>query len=344
MSVQEQIIIVTRAIESAHAWIAGPARGAFLPVAPELLVAARRVIGSEGKEAMAPFVEWLIMEEGMTDDTAKNYGANVWQAVIATGGQPVKQVERADLTVSTKNSIRASLRHFAVFANDGNLAAELENKRVKRLLRDRKHSKASKTVMPLDEETVKKLMTAINADKGNPRRPWAWPCLSMMVKLGLRARADMGTGVTREAVVDSVTRGAPLAIIGKRGTRRVVPSSIVAEELKILSQFPFEWNNLSDLIAPGASIEGRSQAAYAKIRATIREYAESAGIDPNEIRSHRLRHTAATRLYEASGHDIMLVAGFLGHASIETTRQYLEKDRTDELEKHLSSLDYGEDE
>ncbi len=41
----------------------------------------------------------------------------------------------------------------------------------------------------------------------------------------------------------------------------------------------------------------------------------------------RLRHTAATRIYEASGGDLILTCEFLGHASVQTTQVYAHADR-----------------
>lgn len=336
-TIQAQQNILLRAIENAEQWVVGPARGTFPAPDKGLLQAARRTIGKAGREAMRAFLDWLIEEEGMVPGSAQVYAAHVWQAVLSTGGNPVHQIRRMDLTFATKNTIRAALKRFAVYAQDAELASAVASNKVTRLLKDRRNSAPQKTVYPLAQDMLDQLVGAVNADKGNPRRPWAWPCISMLIKLGLRARSDLALGITRQAVLDGVA-GKPLVIVGKRGTRRVVPSSVVKEELEVLAAFPFEWNLLCDLIAPAAVPESRGESAYGKLRATLKEYARDAGIDPKEIHTHRLRHTAALKLYEASGHDIMLVAHFLGHASVETTRRYLEKDRTADIEKHLNAL------
>ena len=42
---------------------------------------------------------------------------------------------------------------------------------------------------------------------------------------------------------------------------------------------------------------------------------------------HSLRHTAATRIYEASGGDLILAKEFLGHASVRTTEIYAHANR-----------------
>lgn len=47
---------------------------------------------------------------------------------------------------------------------------------------------------------------------------------------------------------------------------------------------------------------------------------QRAGLAPSPY--HRLRHTAATGLYEASGYDLLTTRDFLGHKSVETTAIY----------------------
>ena len=42
---------------------------------------------------------------------------------------------------------------------------------------------------------------------------------------------------------------------------------------------------------------------------------------------HSLRPTAATRIYEASGGDLILTREFLGHASVQTTQVYAHASR-----------------
>lgn len=45
--------------------------------------------------------------------------------------------------------------------------------------------------------------------------------------------------------------------------------------------------------------------------------------DPQALSTHSLRKTFAVRLYEASGHDLLLVRDGLGHSSVAVTQVYL---------------------
>ena len=52
---------------------------------------------------------------------------------------------------------------------------------------------------------------------------------------------------------------------------------------------------------------------------------------------HSLRHTAATRLYEASGGDLILTREFLGHASVQTTAIYAHTSR-EKIQKAVEKM------
>ena len=52
---------------------------------------------------------------------------------------------------------------------------------------------------------------------------------------------------------------------------------------------------------------------------------------------HSLRHTAATRVYEASGGDLILTREFLGHASVQTTQVYAHANR-DKMQRVVEDM------
>ena len=53
----------------------------------------------------------------------------------------------------------------------------------------------------------------------------------------------------------------------------------------------------------------------------VREIRKKLGL-PFRATPHSLRHTAATRIYEASGGDLILTRESLGHASVQATQVY----------------------
>jgi site-specific recombinase XerD len=72
-------------------------------------------------------------------------------------------------------------------------------------------------------------------------------------------------------------------------------------------------------------VAGPARAAVAP-PAPVTDVGTAAGL---EVSAHTLRHTAATRWLRA-GVDVVVVAGLLGHSSLDTTRTY-----TNPRELHL---------
>lgn len=312
----------------------------FEPVPHEIVNAARAYVAQCCREACREFVRFMVEDAALTKASAETYANYVWHALLTTGGEPVEALRRRNIQLTTKHAIKAAIRQYALFTGRAELFTELAGIKVKKLLRDRQ-APTKKALPQFSEEEVGNILAAIDADKGNPQWPWAWPVLRINIKLGLRAGADT-PWIQRESVIHAVKTGAPLEIWSKRLKQRGLPSGVVREELEYLAQWPGAWQYLADIIAPATPPENRAKGAYTHIVAKLKEYGLVAGIDPSEIRSHRFRKTAALRLYAATK-DIMLVAGFLGHKSIETTQIYLAANRLEEMDEKLQGI-YDEEE
>ena len=59
----------------------------------------------------------------------------------------------------------------------------------------------------------------------------------------------------------------------------------------------------------------------------IKKYIMSAGLDPSRYSTHKLRHTAATLMYQYGEVDIRSLQALLGHASVATTEIYTHIDQ-----------------
>ena len=53
----------------------------------------------------------------------------------------------------------------------------------------------------------------------------------------------------------------------------------------------------------------------------VEKYVKKIGLDPRKYTTHKLRHTAATLMYE-SGADIRVLQEILGHKQLNTTEIY----------------------
>ena len=150
-------------------------------------------------------------------------------------------------------------------------------------------------------------------------KPEAVRLLALLELLyGSGLRASELVSLTREAV----PRDAPfLTITGKGGQQRLTPVSSRARQA--LSR----WL----AIRPGASkhlFPSRSAAGHltrVRLFQMLRELAARAGLDPEKLSPHVLRHAFATHLLEG-GADLRVLQTLLGHADIVTTQIYTHVD------------------
>ncbi len=124
----------------------------------------------------------------------------------------------------------------------------------------------------------------------------------------------------------AVPRDAPfLTVTGKGGQQRMVPVSTRARSA--LSR----WLALRGAGATPASRHlfpsraGQGYLTRIRLFQLLRELAMRAGIDPEKVSPHVLRHAFATHLLEG-GADLRVLQTLLGHADISTTQIYTHVD------------------
>ncbi len=118
----------------------------------------------------------------------------------------------------------------------------------------------------------------------------------------------------------ALRKGQPfLIVLGKGSKERLVPISTRAEETvaRWLDHVPKE----SRWLFPG----GKSHISRVRLFQLVREVAGKAGIAPDRISPHVLRHAFATHLL-AGGADLRVLQALLGHADIATTQIYTHVD------------------
>ncbi len=122
--------------------------------------------------------------------------------------------------------------------------------------------------------------------------------------------------------LSAVPRDAPfLTVTGKGGQQRMVPVSTRARQA--LSRWLALRNGESKALFPSTSREGH--LTRIRLFQLLRALAGRAGIDPEKVSPHVLRHAFATHLLEG-GADLRVLQTLLGHADIATTQIYTHVD------------------
>ena len=120
----------------------------------------------------------------------------------------------------------------------------------------------------------------------------------------------------------SVPRDAPfLTVTGKGGQQRMVPVSTRAKAA--LSRWLALRLDRGKALFPSSSRQGH--LTRIRLFQLLRALAARAGIDPEKVSPHVLRHAFATHLLEG-GADLRVLQTLLGHADIATTQIYTHVD------------------
>lgn len=135
-----------------------------------------------------------------------------------------------------------------------------------------------------------------------------------------------GSGLRASELVSlplaAVPRDAPfLTITGKGGQQRMVPVSTRARAA--LSRWLTVRHGESHLLFPSRGQKGH--LTRIRLFQLLRELAGRAGIAPEKVSPHVLRHAFATHLLEG-GADLRVLQTLLGHADIATTQIYTHVD------------------
>jgi integrase/recombinase XerD len=168
----------------------------------------------------------------------------------------------------------------------------------------------------LDEAEVTRIFEAAEerAASDEPAAVRNLAILELLYGSGLRASelVTLGRGALR--------KGQPFVILrGKGGKERLVPISSRAERVveRWLEYVPRD----SLWLFPS----GKRHLSRVRLFQIVREIAALAGISPERISPHVLRHAFATHLL-SGGADLRVLQSLLGHADIATTQIYTHVD------------------
>lgn len=216
----------------------------------------------------------------------------------------------AELAPSTVARRSAALRRFYGFLMDEGMRADdpsaaLPKPRLQRPL-----------PRILDSHEIEAMFAAVE-ERAASDEPLALRNLALLELLyGSGLRATELVSLPRRAVRPAEPF---LMLRGKGGKERLVPVSTRAAEAvqKWLANVPAD--------SPWLFPSGKSHLSRVRLFQLIRGMAALAGISPDRVSPHVLRHAFATHLL-AGGADLRVLQSLLGHADIATTQIYTHVD------------------
>ncbi|SNS36448.1 integrase/recombinase XerD [Sphingomonas laterariae] len=275
--------------------------------------------GEDGR-AIARFLEMLAAEAGAARNTLVAYGTDLRGASLLLGGRLAEAGEAelgrlgaawSDLAPTTAARKAAALRRFFAFLADEGFRADDPSPALPRPQTGRPLPKT------LDRGDVERLFAELERRQAADPTP-ANLRLTALVELlyGSGLRATELVSLPRRALRPDQ----PFLILkGKGGRERMVPISDRARAAVAA------YALLVPVDSPWLFPSGRSHLSRIRLYQLLKVLAADAGVPPDRISPHVLRHAFATHLLEG-GADLRALQLMLGHADIATTQIYTHVD------------------
>lgn len=187
-----------------------------------------------------------------------------------------------------------------------NPANDIENPRVKQALP--KH-------LTLDESLL--LLETIENDTESKNRRRDYCIVTLFLNCGMRLSELVGISLSD---IDPSLRS--LRVIGKGSKERLIYlnaacQSAITEWLNVRAAM----SELKDKNALFVSSRG-TRISNKTVQHIVYKYLEMAGLSNRKLSTHKLRHTAATLMYQEGGVDVRVLKEILGHEQLNTTQIY----------------------
>ena len=307
------------------------------------LPAAQAALLAEDARWISAFLEAQAAELDAAENTRLAYGRDLKRAgvFLSRRGVGFATATRADieawmvgceaegLAVSTRARRLSAVKQLYRFAFEEGWRTDNPAMRISG------PGKARKLPKTLTEDEVARLIEAARSHGRSEADRLRNTCLmELLYATGMRVSELVELPV-------AATRGDPrmLLVRGKGGKERMVPLSVPARSALAA------WLETRDTAEDTARTQGHPASRWLfpstgkgghltrhRFHGLIKEIAGAAGISPDAVTPHRLRHAFATHLL-AHGADLRAIQTLLGHADVSTTEIY-----THVLDERLKAL------
>lgn len=180
-----------------------------------------------------------------------------------------------------------------------------------------KQEKRMPKYLSLDESKKLLAITANEEDNRNAKRDYA--IITIFLNCGIRLSELVGINIKNIDFSEN-----KLTVIGKGNKERTIylnKACVNAINDYISNSRPREGIKYDSKDALFLS-ERKERISNRTVQSVVKKELQKAGLDINKYSVHKLRHTAATLMYQYGGVDIRALQELLGHESISTTEIY----------------------
>jgi integrase/recombinase XerD len=274
---------------------------------------------SEDQALVGRFLDMMAAEAGASRHTLGAYRSDLERAAESLPGPLWSASPQelatcgtrwAELAPSTVARRAAALRRFFGFLVDEGMRADDPSGALPRPRLERPLPRI------LDETDISRMFESAEdrASSGEPKRLRNLALLELLYGSGLRASELVS--LPRNGVRP---RQPFLMVLGKGSKERLVPISSRAEAATA------GWLAHVPSGQPWLFPSGKTHLSRVRLFQIVRQMAGDAGIAPDRVSPHVLRHAFATHLL-SGGADLRVLQSLLGHADIATTQMYTHVD------------------
>lgn len=178
--------------------------------------------------------------------------------------------------------------------------------------------KTAKTLpkfLSLDESIL--LLDTVKNDINNPRRERDYCILTLFLNCGVRLSELTGLSL---ADIDRDFRS--MRVVGKGNKERIVYlNDACAEALAAYIPLRAKDGEIKDKNALFIS-RNHKRISNQMVQVIVYKYLDMAGLGNKKYSVHKLRHTAATLMYQTGKVDVRVLKDILGHEQLNTTQIY----------------------
>ncbi len=208
------------------------------------------------------------------------------------------------------SAIRSFYKYLCAFKGcmKDNPAADIESPTIKRSL---------PKYLTLEESL--ELLDCIKEDKKNPQRLRDYCVVTLFLNCGMRL-AEL-TGINLSDLEKNLRS---VRVVGKGNKERIIYlNSACREALTDYLEYRSTVKNIKDTDKNALFLSrSRQRVSRQSVQNIVYKYLKAAGLGHKNYSTHKLRHTAATLMYQSGGVDVRVLKEILGHEQLNTTQIY----------------------